>query len=139
MIADSYSNEVNGIDVRRTAHRLDHGGVRVDAKASGVGVSGAKVEDNKDGTYAITLTAGPPGEIRVTIRIDGVPAMAEVEEAVGAAPIVAEPPVPGVQSLVATPIVVTSSSGGITFRRLSHLPPERCARTGCCGHETMGP
>ena len=35
------------------------------------------------------------------------------EEAVGAAPIVAEPPVPGVQSLVATPIVVTSSSGGL--------------------------
>ncbi len=59
----------------------------------------------------------------LTIRIDGVPAMAEVEEAVGAAPTVAEPPVPGVRSLVATPIVVTSSSGGITFRRLSHLPP----------------
>ena len=35
------------------SNQLDHGGVRVDAKASGVGVSGAKVEDNKDGTYAI--------------------------------------------------------------------------------------
>ena len=53
------------------SNQLDHGGVRVDAKASGVGVSGAKVEDNKDGTYTISLTAGPPGEIKVTIRIDG--------------------------------------------------------------------
>ena len=52
-------------------NQLDHGGVRVDAKASGVGVSGAKVEDNKDGTYTISLTAGPPGEIKVTVRIDG--------------------------------------------------------------------
>ena len=52
-------------------NQLDHGGVRVDAKASGVGVSGAKVEDNKDGTYTITMTAGPPGEIKVTVRIDG--------------------------------------------------------------------
>lgn len=45
--------------------------MRVDAKASGVGVSGAKVEDNKDGTYTISLTAGPPGEIKVVVRIDG--------------------------------------------------------------------
>ena len=52
-------------------NQLDHGGVRVDAKASGVGVSGAKVEDNKDGTYTITLQAGPPGEVKVTVRIDG--------------------------------------------------------------------
>ena len=53
------------------SNQLDHGGVRVDAKASGVGVSGAKVEDNKDGTYTISLIAGPPGEIKVTVRIDG--------------------------------------------------------------------
>jgi len=53
------------------SNQLKHGGVRVDAKASGVGVSGAKVEDNKNGTYSVTLTAGPPGEIRVVIRIDG--------------------------------------------------------------------
>jgi len=52
-------------------NQLDHGGVRVDAKASGVGVSGAKTEDNKDGTYTISLTSGPPGEIKVTVRIDG--------------------------------------------------------------------
>jgi hypothetical protein len=29
------------------------------------------VEDNKDGTYTISLTAGPPCEIKVTVRIDG--------------------------------------------------------------------
>lgn len=52
-------------------NQLDHGGVRVDAKASGIGVSGAKVEDNKDGTYTISLVAGPPGEIKVAVRIDG--------------------------------------------------------------------
>ena len=45
--------------------------MRVDAKASGIGVSGAKVEDNKDGTYTISLVAGPPGEIKIAIRIDG--------------------------------------------------------------------
>ena len=62
----------------------------------------------------------------LTIRIDGVPAMAEVEEAlgaVGAAPTTAEPAVPGVPPVVATPIVVTPNSGGITFQRLSQVPP----------------
>lgn len=59
----------------------------------------------------------------LTIRIDGVPAMAEVEEAVGTPPTVAEPAVPGVPPVVATPIVVTPNSGGITFQRLSQVPP----------------
>ena len=52
-------------------NQLDRGGIRVDAKASGVGVSPAKVEDNKDGTYTVTMTAGPAGEIKVIVRIDG--------------------------------------------------------------------
>jgi len=59
----------------------------------------------------------------LTIRIDGVPAMVEVEEVVGAVPMVAEPAVPGVPPVVATPIVVTPNSGGITFQRLSQVPP----------------
>ncbi|HEC0466444.1 TPA: tyrosine-type recombinase/integrase, partial [Pseudomonas aeruginosa] len=59
----------------------------------------------------------------LTIRIDGVPAMAEVEEALGAAPTAAEPAVTGVPPVVATPIVVTPNSGGITFQRLSQVPP----------------
>jgi integrase len=59
----------------------------------------------------------------LTIRIDGVPAMAEVEEAVDAVPTVAEPAAPGVPPVVATPIVVTPNSGGITFQRLSQVPP----------------
>src|SRR3546814_5284924 len=59
----------------------------------------------------------------LTIRIDGVPAMAEVEEVVGVAPTAAEPAVPGVPPVVATPIVVTPNSGGITFKRLSQVPP----------------
>ncbi len=59
----------------------------------------------------------------LTIRIDGVPAMAEVEESVGAVPAVAEPAVAGVPPVVATPIVVTPNSGGITFQRLSQVPP----------------
>jgi len=53
------------------SNQLDKGGIRVDAKASGVGVSPAKVEDNKDGTYMVTMTAGPAGEIKVIVRIDG--------------------------------------------------------------------
>lgn len=59
----------------------------------------------------------------LTIRIDGVPAMAEAEEAVGAPPTVVEPASPGVPPVVATPIVVTPNSGGITFQRLSQVPP----------------
>ncbi len=59
----------------------------------------------------------------LTIRIDGVPAMAEVEETMGAAPTVIEPISPGVPPVVATPIVVTPNSGGITFQRLSQVPP----------------
>ncbi|WZB61986.1 site-specific integrase [Achromobacter xylosoxidans] len=62
----------------------------------------------------------------LTIRIDGVPAMAEVEEVAGAAPAVAEPAVPGIPPVVATPIVVTPNSGGITFQRLSQVPPPPC-------------
>lgn len=52
-------------------NQVEHGGVRVDAKASGIGVSSSKTEDNNDGTYTISLTAGPPGEIKVAVRIDG--------------------------------------------------------------------
>lgn len=59
----------------------------------------------------------------LTIRIDGAPAMAEVEEAVDATLAMAEPTPPGVPPVVATPIVVTPSSGGITFQRLSQVPP----------------
>ncbi|EOX6785670.1 tyrosine-type recombinase/integrase [Pseudomonas aeruginosa] len=59
----------------------------------------------------------------LTIRIEGVPAMAEVEEAVDSARTVAEPTAPGVPPVVATPIVVTPSRGGITFQRLSQVPP----------------
>ncbi|CDM40464.1 tyrosine-type recombinase/integrase [Ectopseudomonas oleovorans] len=58
----------------------------------------------------------------LTIRIDGVPAMAEVEEAVGAPPTMIEPASPSVPPVVATPIVVTPNSGGITFQRLSQVP-----------------
>ncbi len=59
----------------------------------------------------------------LTIRIDGVPAMAEVEEVVGAVSTTAEPAVPGVPPVVATSIVVTPNNGGITFQRLSQVPP----------------
>ncbi|MEZ7186141.1 integrase, partial [Pseudomonas aeruginosa] len=59
----------------------------------------------------------------LTIRIDGAPAMAEVEEAVDATLAMAEPTPPGVPPVVATPIVVTPCSGGITFQRLSQVPP----------------
>ncbi len=64
----------------------------------------------------------------LTIRIDGVPAMAEVEESVSAAATVAEPAAPSVPPVVATPVVatpviVTPNNGGITFQRLSQIPP----------------
>ena len=59
----------------------------------------------------------------LTMRIDGVPAMAETEDVVDAVPMVAEPASPGVPPMVATPIVVTPNSGEITFQRLSQVPP----------------
>lgn len=67
----------------------------------------------------------------LTIRIDGVPAMAEVEEVVGAVSTTAEPVVPGVPPVVATPIVVTPtaaescSSGCRRCRRLRCMPRSR--------------
>lgn len=64
-------------DILLTTHdkygnQLDRGGVRVDAKAAGVAASACTVEDHKDGTYTIRLTAGAPGEVKVTARIDSV-------------------------------------------------------------------
>jgi len=52
-------------------NQLDRGGVRVDAKALGAMVSQCTVEDHKDGTYTISLSAGAPGEVKVVARIDG--------------------------------------------------------------------
>ena len=58
--------------VDKYGNRLDRGGVRVDAKAVGISVSPCVVEDHKDGTYMISLTAGAPGDVKVTVRIDSV-------------------------------------------------------------------
>ena len=64
-------------DILLTTHdkygnQLDRGGVRVDAKAAGVAAGQCTVEDHKDGTYTIRLTAGAAGEVKVTARIDSV-------------------------------------------------------------------
>merc|ERR1712167_134843 len=56
----------------RYDNQLDRGGVRVDAKAMGIATSACCVEDRKDGTYIISLTAGVPGEVRVQTRVDSV-------------------------------------------------------------------
>lgn len=84
--------------------QLDRGGVRVDAKASGVDVSPAKVEDNSNGTYTINLTVGLPGEVKVLVRVDGtdLPSYMLVVQAAGqkgakeeeAAPVTAQPAAP---------------------------------------------
>jgi hypothetical protein len=57
----------------------------------------------------------------LTIRIDGVPAMAEVEEAVDAT--LAMLSLRPASARGGHPIVVTPNSGGITFQRLSQVPP----------------
>ena len=57
--------------VDKYGNRLDRGGVRVDAKALGAAAN-TVVEDRKDGTYLITITAGAPGEVKLTVRIDSV-------------------------------------------------------------------
>ena len=57
--------------VDKYGNRLDRGGVRVDAKALGAAAT-STVEDRKDGTYMISITAGAPGEVKLTVRIDSV-------------------------------------------------------------------
>ncbi|WP_198403225.1 tyrosine-type recombinase/integrase [Acidovorax delafieldii] len=56
----------------------------------------------------------------LTIRIEGVPAMAEEEEP---ATIVAVSPEASVPPVVAAPIVVMPNDAGIRFQRLSQVPP----------------
>lgn len=56
----------------------------------------------------------------LTIRIEGVPAMAEEEEP---AATVAVPPEASVPPVVAAPIVMTPNDAGIRFQRLSQVPP----------------
>ncbi len=56
----------------------------------------------------------------LTIRIEGVPAMAEEE---GPAPTVAVSPEVSVPPVVAAPIVVTPNDAGMRFQRLSQVPP----------------
>ena len=56
----------------------------------------------------------------LTIHIEGVPAIAEEDKADAIVASSSAAPVPPV---VATPIVVTPSDGGITFQRLSQVPP----------------
>ncbi|MBP5059335.1 integrase arm-type DNA-binding domain-containing protein [Pseudomonas chlororaphis] len=56
----------------------------------------------------------------LTIRIEGVPAMAEEEEP---AVILAASSEASVPPVAATPIVVTPNDAGITFQRLSQVPP----------------
>lgn len=55
----------------RFGNRREHGGVRVDAKAQGFGVSGASVEDRRDGSYFIRIIPSMPGEVRLFTRVDG--------------------------------------------------------------------
>ncbi|MFA7579950.1 MAG: integrase arm-type DNA-binding domain-containing protein [Castellaniella sp.] len=56
----------------------------------------------------------------LTIRIDGVPVMADEEAAV---PTVMGTAAAAVPPVVATPIVVTPNTSGVTFQRLSPVPP----------------
>ena len=57
--------------VDKYGNKLDRGGVRVDAKALGAAAA-TTVEDRKDGSYIINITAGAPGEVKLTVRIDSV-------------------------------------------------------------------
>ena len=59
---------VEAID--KYGNKLDKGGSKVDARASGPGVSQATHEDHDNGTYTIMFTAAVVGETRVTVRLD---------------------------------------------------------------------
>ena len=56
----------------------------------------------------------------LTIRIDGVPAMAEEDPAIT----IAVSPEASVPPVMAVPIVVTPNDAGTTFQRLSQVPPQ---------------
>ena len=58
--------------IDKYGNKLDRGGARVDARASGPGVGQCEAKDRGDGTYTITFTAGVVGETRVTVRLDNV-------------------------------------------------------------------
>ena len=99
--------EITLITHDKYGNQLEKGGVRVDAKSSGVAAGACTTEDHKDGTYTIRLTAGAPGEVKVNARIDSVEikmfavffvreqenknAGTEVEEVEAAAPGAADP------------------------------------------------
>ena len=53
---------------------MSSAGVRVEASCRGLGMSsGAKVQDNKDGTQTISATVGPPGLVKLLVRVDKAP------------------------------------------------------------------
>ena len=56
--------------VDKFGNRLEVGGSRVDARASGPGVSACTTEDQQDGTYIVSFTAAVVGETRVIVRLD---------------------------------------------------------------------
>ena len=60
------------VAIDKYGNKLDRGGARIDARASGPGVAPMVSRDNGDGTYAITFSASVVGETRVTVRLDNV-------------------------------------------------------------------
>ena len=67
----SFPCEVHITLYDRFNNRLDHGGVRVDARARGVGASACLVNDNRDGTYTVVFIKSAPGDVRLDTRVDG--------------------------------------------------------------------
>ena len=56
----------------RFGNRHERGGIRVDARVGGPGVSCCMVEDRRDGSYSIRVTGYVPGEMRLCARVDSV-------------------------------------------------------------------
>ena len=57
--------------IDRFGNVLTNGGHRVDAKAAGAATSSCNVVDQNNGLYTISLTAGAPGDVKVTARVEG--------------------------------------------------------------------
>ena len=56
--------------IDRYGNSITNGGHRVECKASGAATTPCTIEDNNNGTYTVSFSAGVPGEVKVVARVE---------------------------------------------------------------------
>ena len=56
--------------IDRYGNSITNGGHRVECKASGAATTPCTIEDNHNGTYTVSFSAGVPGEVKVVARVE---------------------------------------------------------------------